>query len=206
MSKFKVAYIDESESDIRRFQRFAYNYFDTIPIKPNPDIEKTLSEVLNSQVDAVIADFELSEQDSTIHYNGANLINFVLQARELFPVFILTSHENDAVSKGDDVNIIYEKLEMSSGENFLERVKAQIEKYRYKLEASEKRLLSLIEESKIRELNAYEEDELIELDKQIEKSLDRASIIPNVARKKEEAKDISKLLKDVNDLVNKLKQ
>lgn len=37
---------------------------------------------------------------------------------------------------------------MDEGEQFLERVKAQIEKYKHKLEADEKRLLELIAESK----------------------------------------------------------
>src|SRR5579859_1864900 len=109
---FKVAYVDESPPDIRRFQRFARNYFEVIAFAPKIQKESTVEDILDSHVDAVIANFDLSEQDPTIHYNGADLVSLVLEQRESFPVFILTSYEDDAVSQGDDVNIVYEKSEM----------------------------------------------------------------------------------------------
>ncbi|MBK7379261.1 MAG: hypothetical protein IPJ03_09670 [Ignavibacteriales bacterium] len=204
MSKYKVAFIDESDIDIRKFQRFARNYFEVIPIKPSKEKEATASTILESHVDAIIVDFDLSEQDASIHYNGADLVSLILEERELFPVFILTSYEDDAVSKGEDVNIVYEKSEMVNGEKFLERVKAQIEKYYFKLEESEKRLLALIEESKKRKLDALEEDEIMKLDSLIEKALDKKSPLPNKIRKATESSDLSELLKKVDELANKL--
>ena len=112
MAKYKIAYIDESDADIRLFQRFSFNYFDVIPFIPKDSIEETCNDILESHVDAVISDFEFSEQLSTVHYDGTDLISLFLKKREHFPVFILTSYEDDAISKGDDVNIIYEKKEM----------------------------------------------------------------------------------------------
>lgn len=229
MAKFKIAYIDESEADIRRFQRFSFNYFDVIPFIPKDSIEETCNDILESHVDAIISDFEFSEQLSTVHYDGTDLISLFLKKREDFPVFILTSYEDDAISKGDDVNIIYEKKEMikktnsqeahkietkksdepekqekDSRENFLERVKAQIEKYKHKLETEENRLLELIAESKKRKLFAMEIEELSELDSKIEKALDKESRIPNILRNDNEASDLSALLKKVDELAKKL--
>jgi len=229
MAKYKIAYIDESDADIRRFQRFSFNYFDVIPFIPKDSIEETCNDILASHVDAVISDFEFSEQLSTVHYDGTDLISFFLKKREHFPVFILTSYEDDAISKGDDVNIIYEKKEMikktssqeppkvetsersesgnkekESRENFLERVKAQIEKYKHKLETDENRLLDLIAESKKRKLNDAEIEELSELDSKIEKALDKESRIPNILRNDKEASDLSELLKKVDELAKKL--
>jgi HPt (histidine-containing phosphotransfer) domain-containing protein len=207
MTKYRIAYIDESEADIRRFQRFSYNYFDVIPFIPKDSVEETCNEILESHVDAVISDFEFSEQLSTVHYDGTNLVSLFLKKRENFPVFILTSFEDDAISKGEDVNIIYEKKEMDEGEKgekFLERVKAQIEKYKHKLETDENRLLELIAESKKKKLNAAEIEELSELDSKIEKALDKESRIPNILRDDKEASDLSELLKKVDELAKKL--
>ena len=207
MTKFRIAYIDESEADIRKFQRFSYNYFEVVPFVPKDSIEETCNDIIDSHVDAVISDFEFSEQLSTVHYDGTNLVSLFLKKRENFPVFILTSFEDDAISKGEDVNIIYEKKEMEEGEKgekFLERVKAQIEKYKHKLETDEKRLLELIAESKKRKLDAPEIDELSELDSKIEKALDKESRISNILRDDKEASDLSELLKKVDELTQKL--
>ncbi|MBP1641043.1 MAG: hypothetical protein H6Q17_2626 [Bacteroidetes bacterium] len=204
--KYKVAYIDEDQSDTRRFQRFSYNHFDVIPIIPKNDIEATCNEILESHVDAIISDFDFAEQLSTIHYDGTNLVSHFLKKREGFPVFILTSYEDDAISKGEDVNIIYEKKELDEGENFLERVKAQIEKYKHKIEKEEKRLLELIAESKKRKLDAIEKEELSDLDSKIEKALDKESRISNILRDDQQASDLSELLKKVDDLTKTLEK
>ena len=198
--KFKIAYIDEDQSDTRRFQRFSYNYFDVIPIIPKDSIDDTCNEILESHVDAIISDFDFAEQLSTVHYDGTDLVSLFLKKREGFPVFILTSYEDDAISKGEDVNIIYEKKEIDEGEKFLERVKAQIEKYKHKLESDEKRLLELIAESRIRELDAVELEEFMELDSKIEKALDKESRISNILRDNKEASELSELLKKVEEL------
>jgi len=202
--KFRIAYIDEDQTDIRRFQRFSYNFFDVIPIIPKDSIEDTCNEILESNVDAIISDFDFAEQLTTVHYDGTDLVSLFLKKREGFPVFILTSYEEDAISKGEDVNIIYEKKEMDEGEMFLERVKAQIEKYRHKLEKDEARLLELIAKSKKRRLDAIEIEELAELDSKIEKSLDIESRITNLLRDDKEASELSELLKKVDELAKSL--
>ncbi len=204
MTKYRIAYIDESDSDIRRFQRFSYNFFEVVPFIPKESIEETCNDILESHVDALISDFEFSEQLSNVHYDGTDLVSLFLKKRENFPVFILTSYEDDAISKGEDVNIIYEKKEMDEGQKFLDRIKAQIEKYKHKLEEDENRLLFLITESKKRSLDAVEIDELKLLDSKIEKALDKEGHIPNILRDDKEAHDLSELLKKVDLLTKKL--
>jgi len=204
MTKYRIAYIDESDSDIRRFQRFSYNFFEVVPFIPKESIEETCNDILESHVDALISDFEFSEQLSNVHYDGTDLVSLFLKKRENFPVFILTSYEDDAISKGEDVNIIYEKKEMDEGQKFLDRIKAQIEKYKHKLEEDENRLLFLITESKKRQLDAVEIDELKLLDSIIEKALDKEGHIPNILRDDKEAHDLSELLKKVDLLTKKL--
>jgi hypothetical protein len=204
MTKHRIAYIDESDSDIRRFQRFSFNHFEVVALIPKPDINETCNDILTANIEAIVSDFEFAEQLSTIHYDGTDLVSLFLKKREGFPVFILTSFEDDAISKGEDVNIIYEKKEMETGQKFLEKIKNQIEKYKAKLKKNEDRLLWLIQQSKSRKLDSFEIEELIKLDSLIEKSLDNESQIPNILRDDKEAKDLTELLKKVDDLTKKL--
>lgn len=204
MSQYKIAYIDESEADIRRFQRFTYNEFEVVPIIPKDSIEDTCTEILDNHVDAIVSDFEFSEQLSTVHYDGTELVSLFLRKREGFPVFILTSYEDDAILKGDDVNIIYEKKELDGGKLFLDRIKAQIDKYKHRLVVAENRIIELINISKERRLDAFETQELAELDSKIEKALDKESQIPNILRDGEEAQNLSNLLNEVDKLIKKL--
>ncbi len=215
MPKFKIAYVDESKEEIRKFQRFAYSTFEVVPVYPRPSIEETCAEILESNVDAIVSDFQFHEEVSDIKYDGTDLITLILSKRDGFPVFILTSFEDDAMRKGDDVNIIYEKGEkyitdqagnISRNESLLERIKLQIEKYQRKLEVNENRILELIAESKKRNLSALELDELAELDSKVEKALDKESSIPNILRESKEALDLSELLKKVDELGKKLSE
>ncbi len=213
MNNYKIAYIDESREEIEKFQRFCYPTFEVVKIIPLPSKEETCSLILESHVDAVVSDFEFSEQASDIKYDGTDLISLFVSKREGFPVFIFTSYEDEAVRKSDDVNIIYEKGEkyltdssgnISKNEKLIERIRLQIEKYKHKLEASESRILELIAESKRRSLDAIEIEELSELDSKIEKALDKESRIPNILRNDKEASDLSELLKKVDELAKKL--
>ncbi|SIT13393.1 hypothetical protein [Belliella pelovolcani] len=213
MSKFKIAYIDESDEEIGKFQRFCFPTFEVIPITPKASIEETCLTILENHVDAVISDFEFSEQVSDIKYDGTDLINLFLSKREGFPVFIFTSYEPEAISKSDDVNIVYEKGEkyladgsgnITKNQRLIERIKLQIEKYKHKLETDEKRLLELIAESKKRKLDALEKEELAELDSKIEKALDKESRISNLLRDDKEASELSQLLKKVDELAKSL--
>uniref|UniRef100_UPI003529EC5B hypothetical protein n=1 Tax=Aerococcus urinaeequi TaxID=51665 RepID=UPI003529EC5B len=161
--------------------------------------------IIDSNIDAVIADFDLSEQNAQIHFDGTDLVRAVLKKREGFPVFILTSFEDDAINKGDDVNIVYEKKELDEGNNFLDRVKSQIEKYKHQLEVNEARIIELLQENQKRKLDAFEKQELKELDSKIEKALDKESQIPNSLRDEKESNELAELLKAVDQLANNLK-
>lgn len=179
---YKVAYIDEMDSDIRSFKRSvllrANEKFEVVAIKPKANINDTVSMIFENFVDAVVADFRLSEEDPTVHYNGSDLIKEVINIRDDFPVFILTSFEDDAVDQGFDVNIVYEKVDVQESSKFFDKVILQIKKYKAKIESAELRILELTEKRKNDPLTNSEEQELLELDSLIEKSLDKQSKMP----------------------------
>ena len=171
--------------------------------------------VFSLHCDAIVVDFMLNEYKEKINYNvpynGTELVERILQEREDFPCFVMTSFDDDAIGESEDVNIVYIKgilhgteKETTAKATFLDRVKSQIIHYRTKIIEAENRLIQLIKESKNRQLDAHEEDEIIYLDGLIEKSLDRKYALPTSPKRKSESKSLSELLQAVDNLTKKL--
>ncbi|MEO0505086.1 MAG: hypothetical protein AAF090_02970 [Bacteroidota bacterium] len=208
--KYKVAYIDEVDRDIRSFKRSvilrANEKFDVVAVKPKPSIEDTVSEVFEHFADAVVADFRLSEEDPKVHYNGSDIIKQVLDVRKDFPVFILTSFEDDAVDKGFDVNIVYEKKDIQSDSKFFDKVVIQIKKHKAKIESAEIRLLELIEKGKQDQLSHSEEQEFLELDELIEGALDKRGMVPEDLKITSNAERLESILKKADEIIKEVKK
>ena len=216
MSKFKVAYIDELGEDIREFQRFADDTFDIVPITPVKELDELVSTILDEHVDAIVVDFNLIEFDktNTINYQGSDVVDRISEKLEDFPIFILTSYDEDAIDNNEDARIVFEKKIMyaskeqpeiyEAGIKFKKLINKQIEKYQLRIQEAETKLLVLIEESKTRPLNAFEEQELIKLDGEIERAFDKESQIPDRVREILEEDKLSKLLNKVDELAKKL--
>lgn len=206
---YKVAYIDEVDSDIRSFKRSvllrANEKFEVVSFKPKSSITETVKEIFESHVDAIVADFRLSEEDPTVHYNGSDVIREILNIRKDFPVFILTSFEDDAIDKGFDVNIVYEKKEIQESPKFFEKVITQIKKHKAKVEMAEIRLLELIGKRKKEALTYAEEEELIELDSVIEKNLDKKGAIPDDFKKNTNTERLNDLINKTDELIREIK-
>jgi hypothetical protein len=207
--KYTVAYIDEVDSDIRSFKRSVLlrstEKFDVISYKPRPSINETISEIFENHIDAIVADFRLSEEDPLVHYNGSDVIREILNIRIDFPVFILTSFEDDAIDKGFDVNIVYEKKDIQESSKFFEKVIIQIKKHKAKIELAEVRLIELLKKQNEGEITYLEEEELITLDSFIEKTLDRKSSIPNNFKCNSNSERLNKLIDKTDELINEIK-
>lgn len=207
--KYKVAYIDEQDADIRSFKRSVLlrsaEKFEVFSVKPKSSIEDTITEIFEGDVDAVIADFRLSEEDPTVHYNGSDIVREVLNIRAEFPVFILTSFEDDAIDKGFDVNIVYEKKDIQENGKFFEKVILQIKKHKSKIENAELRLKELIEKRQKGPLNNREEEELIELDSMIEKTLDKRNSIPPDFKTITNTEKLNELINKTEELIKEVK-
>ncbi len=204
---YKIAYIDESESDRHNFQ----DYVKYIPnskdfvldvLEPLPDPKEFAIILMEEHYQAIIIDFHLSEKNRMIHYDGAILADEILSIRESFPVFILTSYENDALLKSEDVNLVYDKKSVVHNEDplFLERVKQQVKKFEQRIFNAEVRLLELTKLSSERPLSIDEENDLIQLDNFIEKSLNKKNPIPDQFKRLTNEARLNKII----DLLNKV--
>jgi hypothetical protein len=212
MKKFRIGYIDETGSEIRAFQRWAKPVFEVIPFPPIPNIEELVESLLGAHLNAIVADFNLNYGDPTIHYNGHDVISRVLEKREGFPVFVLTSYEAAALPETDDVNNVYDKNRMNESWNpndvrhLLNRFKLQIEKYLRKIDEQEARLIELLNIKKQRPLDINEENELIELDSKLEKELDKPSAVPQSLKETTHINKLSSLIGKVDALLQKIEE
>jgi hypothetical protein len=210
---YKIAYIDESISDIHDFQDYvkhaqSSHYFKLDVMEPQAGIDSFVNKLIESHYQAYIIDFHLKDKNSSIEYNGWELGKKILAIREKFPVFILTSYQEDAQNDSDDVNIIYGKTKVVQEEdnNFLERVRLQIDKYEKLLEKAENRILALLKAQKTRALTYDEEHELVENNIFIEKALNKTALIPNNLQSQSGKKHLDDILTLLQKMEGELKE
>lgn len=208
---YKIIFIDEVEADIHRFQRYVHdkdtdNEFKVIGKVPENDIDEFIEYILTENFDAIVSDYQLSEYKSSITYTGVELVEKILQKKESFPCFVMTSHDDQAVASSSDVNIVYIKGLVNSEDavkiTFLERIKNQIIHYQKRIQVAQDELNKLVKNSEI--LNAKEEARLLELDNFLENALDQEFKIPPQLKNKSALDDLHKLIDNTDILLKEL--
>jgi hypothetical protein len=158
---YKLLFIDEEESAHDYFRYYVKQYHDSdIVVEvmyPLPSIKEMVDAILKSDLDALITDFKLNEYRNEIvtynvPYNGTELVKEFLLIRTGFPCFVMTTFGAEAIPASDDANIVYVKNELhryiSDKEKlsitFLDRVKAQINRYKKGLLIQKMKLKNLL--------------------------------------------------------------
>lgn len=209
----KLIFIDEVEADIHRFQRYVHQKdtgkeFEVIGKMPDDNMDELIEYILSEKIDAIISDYQLSEYKSSITYTGVDLVEKILQKRDKFPCFVMTSHDDKAVTVSSDVNIVYVKKILNSEDNvkitFLERIKNQIIHYQVRIQESQEEFNRIIEGSKLKALTAKEEARLLELDNFLENALNQESKIPAQLKTQSTLDDLHKLIVNTDELLKKL--
>ena len=180
---YKVLFIDEEKSQQSEFMEYMESASDLEVqcVYPKSDLEEMIQLIDELVPNAIVSDFLLNEIKEDIKYvvkyTGSELVNEYQRQRPAFPCFVLTSHDDEAVAKSDDVNVVYIKNLMHNGEKeskakFYEKIKEQINKYRKSIEAAQSELSALVEKKRKDGLTLPESERMIELDDFLEKSLD----------------------------------
>ena len=103
-----IAYVDESKDELDNFygDAFESGYFSEIElVEPEENLDQLIAKLLDLEVDALVSDFNLSDDRPTA-YNGADVVEAFLAKRRNFPCFIRTSFDQDAMGSSSDVNRI----------------------------------------------------------------------------------------------------
>jgi hypothetical protein len=210
MGKYTLGYVDESSTEVKKFKRFAYQDFDINDFTPIAEFDDLVSEILSSNIDALIVDHDLKEENPEIDYFGGAIIEKILSIKGGFPVFIFTSHDEDGdvTEQSNDVDIIIDKADMSNNNKnkLLKRIRQKIDNYYKQIDIKEKRLLALLKKKKEETLSGPEEDELIECDDFLEKTLNKSHSIKQHVKEsyKDDVKDMILLLNKIDETVQKM--
>jgi hypothetical protein len=216
---YRILFIDEHQDDIDDFLDYVDKLNDSDKFKietefPLQDLEKMIDRIFSLKIDGIVVDYLLNEYKTEVKYNvpynGVRLVERILEYRENFPCFILTSFDNDAIKESYDVNKVYikgilhgEEEKTSAKTTFLERVEKQILHYQSKISDAEEELKQLVKKSKKEKLNSKEEMRLNYLDSFLERAVSKPSEIPSQLKESKNLDELHKLIENTDKLLEK---
>lgn len=204
---YRILYVDEDQSDRREFKIYCKGEFEVVDIHPPATLDELLSIIDEVKPDALVTDYQLTENDETIEYNGDDLATLFLRLREDFPVFLLTSYEDSAIDENLDPSFIYSKDVMSEIEvdkvvKFKVRVNRKIEVHRSKIDKLEEELLDL--KSRFKSLSEAEKAKLIKIDSEIERMLGSNYAIEEKVKDDIYMEGLNQLIEKADEILNRL--
>lgn len=206
MEKYNIIFIDEDKAQLKKFKRYTkgFDRLNVDAIEPPEHKEEIVDKVVEEDIAAVVCDFDLKEK-KTIDYYGSEVIQDILKAKPNFPVFIFTSHKEDALIFSETVHYVYDKVIMNGDKNFLELIVKEIEKYRNRIDEWKKEFYNLQKKYEGEGLTSREEERLIDLDNLIEKTIDNRSSIPKHIKAQQE-KELNELIDKTETILNQIRK
>ena len=143
--KYNIGYLDEEEQWRLTARNGLISDFKVSVLDLPQSSDMIWPVVLEKNLDALIVDFRLFESGE-VTYNGNDIIKEVQRHNQHFPLFIMTSYENDAFSQCEDVLIIRDKRMFQNEEElvrFKHTLMGRLDAYYNKESSCRKRLLEL---------------------------------------------------------------
>lgn len=218
--KYRILFIDEEKDTLDDFLDYIDNSSQKGSIEalvelPARSLNLMIDTIIKLNVDAIITDFKLNDSKEHISYNvpynGSELVHSFQNIREFFPCFVMTAFDDLAVSKSEDVNIVYIKNILYSNNDskakaqFLDRVIAQTNHYKSRIRQAEIDLCRLLDIRKSGKASIKDEKKLIELDQFLEKSIDKRQTIPEEFKALSNTNKLSNLMNKIDKLLDKFK-
>lgn len=199
MKTIKIGIIDDDNSKVTQIMtyllygmkdaskpkadRYANVEFDVIEIDPSPSMEDITSIIMERKIDALLIDYNLSSY-ATISYTGVQLAKYIQEKFFEFPLFILTSYEDELYEQE-----VFDAYQIFDFERYLseplERVELhyklieQVAKYQKQIELWKDEIKRLLPE---KGKSAEVDTRILELDGKLEKTIDGHSAIPDTVK------------------------
>lgn len=168
------------------------------------NLTEMVKKVYESKLDALIIDYKLSSQQN-ISYTGIELVEAIQEKLFQFPIFVLTSYQDDLFLKECfDVYQVFEfdryindkdeRIELNS------KIVEQIKKYRNSILSWKKELFELLPDGG---KNCKIDERIIELDTRIEKSIDGVSSLSEKMKADLGQNRIQTLIDKIDKLIDK---
>ena len=205
MEKYKIAFIDEMESQWLSFKNNFEADFDLEYINPtaetSKDLETYILDLLKSDVDILLIDFLMVDQ---VGYNWDTIEKTLAKHNPYFPFLIVTSNVEDAFNDINNPLNVYSKMIWDQNhtddlKNFKLQIKYLIENYRKNITNKQTRLKELKQMDSIPQKL---ENEYIELNQFFAKLSGDVISISNLTL--ESWKKLDKLLEKTQNLLNEL--
>lgn len=201
----KVAYIDEEPQFQRSFIRKARQHVDATPITPKPNIQDTIDELVEGEYDAIVCDYNLTQNNREVSYFGSDVITQIRNRWAKYPCFLLTAFGNAAADNYEDVNIVYPKNILNRDDenelSLFDIIIKQVQHYQQKIEHAYSRHNELIEKLSETRLTPSEEVELATVDSLIENTLYQPAAIPAQIKKSSELNTFKSLLDEAKEVI-----
>ena len=168
------------------------------------NLTEMVKKVYESKLDALIIDYKLSSQQN-ISYTGIELVEAIQEKLFQFPIFVLTSYQDDLFLKECfDVYQVFEfdryindkdeRIELNS------KIVEQIKKYRNSILSWKKELFELLPNGG---KNCKIDERIIELDTRIEKRIDGVSSLSEKMKADLGQNRIQTLIDKIDKLIDK---
>lgn len=218
---YKILFIDEEQETLDDFLDYIDNSslkgsIDPIVQLPYGDIDEMIDSIIKLNPDAIITDFKLNDSKEHIKYNvpynGAELVQAFQNIRDSFPCFVMTAFDDLAVSESEDVNIVYiknilyAKNDSNAKAQFLDRVIAQINHYKSRIEDIESEFEKLLNLRQSGNATIKDEERLIELDHFLENAIDKRLSIPEEYKTLSNSEKLSNLIEKVDKLLDEIEE
>ncbi len=173
-------------------------------LKLKDNLTEMVKKVYETKLDALIIDYKLSSQQN-ISYTGIELVEAIQEKLFQFPIFVLTSYQDDLFLKECfDVYQVFEfdryindkdeRIELNS------KIVEQIKKYRNSILSWKKELFELLPNGG---KNCKIDERIIELDTRIEKSIDGVSSLSEKMKADLGQNRIQTLIDKIDKLIDK---
>lgn len=144
-NNYIIGYLDEEEQWRLTARNGLKSDFKIVVLDLPQTPDMVWPAIIENKLDALIVDFRLFESGE-VTYNGNDVIVEVQKHNKHFPLFVMTSYENDAFSQCDDVLIIRDKSMFQKEEElhrFKQTLTSLLDSYRRKEDEYRQRLLEL---------------------------------------------------------------
>jgi len=218
LNKVRIGIIDDDKSKVtqiwtyllygmkdaskQKADRYADVEFEVVEMELSSNMSDVTACITEKEIDALLIDYNLSSYE-TLPYTGVQLAKYIQEEFLEFPLFILTSYEDelyeqeifDAYQIFDFARYLSEPLERVE---LHYKVIEQVTKHQKQIESWKNEIEKLLpEKGRTSEIDAR----ILELDSKLEKSINGHSAIPDNTKSSLEANKIDDLISRIDLLL-----
>lgn len=210
--KLKIGYIDENESEVKKYSRLLRKYdFEVIGYNfvKGMELEDLMAQVYNSDVDLIMIDYRLNETN-IVGFNGEKVEKEIYDKKPRFPYVIFTNKVDQAEPHIEDWKTIFDKGIFASEnskdiDRFATILCKSIEQYKNYIQEKKELISDLLKKEEKTGLNAVERNILLSIQKELQ-NLDKTKTkeVPEQLSSVEQLDELSNVRKEAEEFLQSL--